>query len=432
MRLPFDSASGCGFALPSHEATTRNIGSAYPLLSDEGLGSAGTFIGQDLLGGSFAFDPFTLYERHVITNPNLLVFGQIGRGKSALVKTFVWRQMVFGRRAWIIDPKGEYRALAERCGVRPIALRPGGSVRLNPLETGGLGGRRSAGEGPGALRSLELVLTLAEASLRRGLQPRERAALEAAVGSASTVDDVLTLPRVIDALLDPSATPARQLRTEPRQLLEDGRDVALELRRLVTGDLRGMFDGPTTPGIDLAAPLVVLDLSDLYRSPVLGLLMTCAAAWLQLALGPGDAHGSRPQTLFVVDEAWAILANASVARWLQSSWKLSRQLGVSNIAVLHRCSDLTAVGPAGSEQVELARGLLSDSETLVVYGQPPGETATAEELLGLTPTEAALLPHLRRGVGLWKVGRRSFLVEHRLGRHELPIVDTDAAMGAAR
>ena len=34
-------------------------------------------------------------------------------------------------------------------------------------------------------------------------------------------------------------------------------DVALELRRLVHGDLCGMFDGPTTPGLDLSAPLVV-------------------------------------------------------------------------------------------------------------------------------------------------------------------------------
>jgi len=35
---------------------------------------------------------------------------------------------------------------------------------------------------------------------------------------------------------------------------------------------------------------------------------------------------------------------------------------------------------------------------------------------------------LSRGTALWKVGRRSFLVEHRLARGEQWLVDTDRAM----
>ena len=50
------------------------------------------------------------------------------------------------------------------------------------------------------------------------------------------------------------------------------------------------------------------------------------------------------------------------------------------------------------------------------------------ELLGLSDTEAKLLPHLPRGQALWKVGSRSFLVEHRLSVSELALVDTDARM----
>ena len=130
----------------------------------------------------------------------------------------------------------------------------------------------------------------------------------------------------------------------------------------------------------------------------------------------------------MVDEAWAILGNLGVARWLQSSWKLSRALGVANIAVLHRLSDLASVGAAGSEQVGLAEGLLADSETRVVYAQSPGEVARTGELLGLTDTEAALVSTLRRGTALWKVGQRSFLVEHRLARGEGWLIDTDQAM----
>jgi hypothetical protein len=421
--------------LPAHQVTTRNLGAAYPFIAEAGLGRRGVVIGDDLLGGAFVFDPFELYAAGVVSNPNMVVFGQIGRGKSAFVKTFLWRQAVFGRRAWVVDPKGEYGDLADAWGVRPVALRPGGAIRLNPLDPGPDDDDAPAGPAATGRRRTELLASLASACLGRDLAPRERAALGAALTEATRTVDVPTVPMVVESLLTPSADAARALRTEQRDLLEDGRDVALELRRLVHGDLCGMFDGPTTQGLDLSAPLVVLDLSALYSSAALGVLMACATAWLQAALARTAASGGgtpsgRGRFFLVVDEAWAILSNLGVARWLQSSWKLSRAFGVSNVAVLHRVSDLRSVGASDSEQVALAQGLLSDSETRVVYAQSPGELEAATELLSLSATEADLLPQLRRGIALWKVGQRSFLVQHRLSATERCIVDTDAAMMA--
>jgi hypothetical protein len=414
-----------GFSVPAHAVTTRNLGAAYPLVAEAGLGHRGVLIGNDLLGGSFVYDPFELYRDGLVSNPNMIVFGQIGRGKSALLKTYLWRQAVFGRRAWVVDPKGEYSGLAELWGVRPVALRPGGAIRLNPLDPVRAAADSGAPEDPDRRQS-ELLASLASACLGRSLAPRERAAVDLALGSVRTTSAVATVPRVVEALLDPVAESAARIRTDRATLLEDGRDVALELRRLVHGDLRGMFDGETTTGLDLSGPLVVLDLSALYGSTALGVLMACATAWLQAAVSRQDGPGG--QAFLVVDEAWAILANLGVARWLQASWKLSRAHGVANVAVLHRLSDLTSVGQKGSEQVGLAEGLLSDSETLVIYAQPPGEVARATELLSLSPTEAELVPQLRRGVALWKVGRRSFLVRHVVGSTERQLVDTDAAM----
>ena len=413
--------------VPAHVATTRHLSVAYPLATEAGLGHQGVLIGRDLLGGSFVYDPFVLYQKGLITNPNMVVFGQIGRGKSSFVKSYLWRQAVFGRRAWVVDPKGEYGPLARAWGVVPVALRPGGSVRLNPLDTGGVDGQE-AGDGVGR-RRVELTVSLAVACLGRDLVPRERAAIDAALTEAtrrsSTANRAApTLPDVVESLLDPDSDAAAQLRTDPLTLMEDGRDVALELRRLVHGDLRGMFDGPTTPGLRLDAPLVVLDLAAVYNSPALGVLMACATAWLQNAVV--DEH--RHRVIVVVDEAWAILSNLGVARWLQASWKLSRALGIANIAVLHRMSDLRAVGASDSEQVGLAEGLLADSETRVIYAQSPGEVERTGELLGLTATESGLVTQLRRGLALWKVGRRSFLVEHRLASSERELIDTDAAM----
>ncbi len=425
MTPSWSARSGPG--LPAHVATTRHLCAAYPLVAEAGLGHRGVLIGRDVLGGSFVYDPFTLYRAGVVTNPNMVVIGQIGRGKSSFVKSYLWRQAVFGRSAWVIDPKGEYGPLCEAWGVRPVALRPGGPVRLNPLDPGGTGAGTD-GDGPAARRTA-LTASLAVSCLGRDLLPRERAAIDAALEAAAAMASRRsmaspTLPLVVDALLEPDERAAADLRTTRSELVEDGRDVALELRRLVHGDLRGMFDGPTSDGLRLDGPLVVLDLSAVYHSPALGVLMACAAAWLQSAV---EAR-HRNRILLVVDEAWAILGNLGVARWLQSSWKLSRAMGVANIAVLHRLSDLAAVGAAGSEQVGLAEGLLADSETRVVYAQSPGEVARTGDLLGLTGTEADLVSTLVRGTALWKVGRRSFLVEHRLGRGEEWLVDTDRAM----
>ncbi len=406
----------------AHRVSTAHLQAAYPFVTEGGLGGRGVYIGRELLGGAFCYDPWILYQRGRLTNPNLLVAGQVGRGKSAFVKTYLWRQQVFGRRAWIIDPKGEYRPLAQACGVNPITIGPGLGVTLNPLDPG------PDAEDAGAVeqRRLSLLTSLAGASLRRPLGPDERTACQLALATAdSNRDQRLVLSHVVAALLHPDPEAAREVAMDVAELAAAGKQVALELRRLCRGDLAGMFDGPTTPGLDLDAPIVVLDLSALYGSAALGLLMLCATAWLQAAL----RHGRAGQTIVVVDEAWAVLRDLEIARWLQASWKLSRQLGVSNIAVVHRLSDLLAAGDAGSEQVALACGLLADSETRVIYGQSPAETAAARELLGLTDVEAKLLPQLGRGVALWRVGTRSFLVEHALGPIEYQMVDTDARMG---
>ena len=427
-----------GRLLPApHRATTAQLQALYPFVAETGLGAVGAYIGRDLLGGAFVYDPWELYRAGRITSPNAVVIGQIGRGKSALVKTFVWREMAFGRQAWVIDPKGEYGALADRCGITPLRLAPGGALRLNPLDLPGRASPFPATRAADASaradddrrRQAELLASLAAASLGRPLRPAERTAVELALDTAARrrrPDQPVTLPEVVAALLVPDPEVAATVRTDAGGLAADGRDAALELRRLVEGDLRGMFDGPTTPGIDLGAPLVVLDLSAVYTSAALGILITCAAAWLQAAFASGDDV----RRILVVDEAWAVLSDLAIARWLRASTKLSRSHGVATWVVVHRLSDLTAAGDDGSEQVRLARGLLAVHHPGLDVGQPPSEIEGARDLLGLSDTEAELLVRLPRGVGLWKVGTRTFLVEHRLGAGERGLVDTDRRMGA--
>jgi len=331
--------------------------------------------------------------------------------------TYVWRQMLFGRTAWVIDPKGEYEQLAAFCGTEPIRFRSGGTLRLNPLDPM-IGGNAQ----------LALLRSISEVMLGRNLRPEEDACLERAhheaVIEAGNRHAQPTVPQVVNRLLEPSDATAHELRTSTGRLAEDGRQLALALRRMGSGDLRGMFDGPTSRDFDLSGRLVVFNLREV-KDEARPILMACTAAWLQGSWARNDGV----RRIVVLDEAWVVLRHLAIARWLRESWKLARQYGVQNIAVMHRLSDLTAAGDAGSEQVQLAKGLLEDSETRVIYRQSPGEVEQARELLGLTQTECDQIPSLERGEALWRVGRRSFIVQHRIDTTiEREIVDTDANM----
>jgi hypothetical protein len=408
--------------LPSHEATTAQLGALYPFVASRALPTGGVVVGRDLYGGVFAHDPFELYASGAVTNPNMIVLGQIGRGKSAFIKTYLFRQAAFGRRVVVLDPKGEYGPLARALGSEPIRLSPGGGVRLNPLGVVGVGDAEEVRR-----KRLELLVGITSSSLARALHPVEHAALELALNDSCRSSSVPTLPLVIERLLAPSAVSARSIASEVQTLRDDARDVALELRRLVFGEWCGMFDGLSTEGVDLQASVVVLDLSAVYHSPALGALMVCAAGSLEATW----RKNASVQTIFVVDEAWAVLSNVGAARFLQSSWKLARSQGVANVAVIHRLSDLSAAGDQGSVVTRLAEGLLADCESLVCYAQHSSELERIADLFDFDDVQARLLTRLQRSVALWRVGSRSFLVEHRLAPIERAIVDTDAHLRRA-
>jgi type IV secretory pathway VirB4 component len=358
----------------------------------------------------------------VLTNPNVLVIGAVGSAKSALVKTYLYRQAVFGRIPWITDPKGEYGPLARALGSEPIRLVPGGDVILNPLSP--QGGRES---------QLGLLLAVAAGATGRDLSPEEQAALREALAALEGEPNEPTLPDVVELLLHPRQAMAERLATSRRELARAARQSALGLQRLCEGELRGMFDGPTTAGLRLDGRAVVLDLSAVYHSGALGILMTCAAAWQRAAITDQHARADRegrsaPKVINVVDEAWKIVGVQGIGEWLQDSFKRSRAYGIQNVIVMHRLSDLSAAGAAGSREVALAEGLLHDAQTRVVYAQYEDEIPRVREALGLTSVECEVLPQLDPGVALWKVGRRSFLVQHRYGAAEAQLVDTDARM----
>lgn len=419
---------------PPHRATTRNLQALYPFLVDSALGARGVYVGRQAgSDASFTFDPWELYGQGIITNPNILLAGVIGRGKSALAKSLALRMTAFGIRVYVPgDPKGEWGDVARLLGAEPVTLGRGLSARVNPLDPGERSKRMPPDEWQREVlaRRNTLLASLAETALDRKLQPVERNALLVALTAVTTGSDpdagpAPVLPDIVTELMNPTAETAATLSMTVRELAVESRSLALELRRLVVGDLAGLFDGPSTHRLDFDAPIQVLDTSRLAGDDTaIALLMTCASAWMETTLA--SSRGGR--RLVVYDEAWRMLRHLALVRRMQSQWKLSRALGVANLAVVHRVSDLGAVGASGSEAVALAQGLLADCSTRVVYAQESDQVDLTATALGLSDVEADQLIHLPRGRGLWRVGRHAAIVDHILGHHELAAVDTDHRM----
>src|SRR5438552_6730957 len=120
------------------------------------------------------------------------------------------------------------------------------------------------------------------------------------------------------------------------------------------------------------------------------MVMTCASAWMEAALC--DASGGHRWVIY--DEAWRLLKHPSLLARMQSQWKLSRALGIANLMVIHRLTDLDAVGEANSEARNLALGLLADCSTKIIYAQESGKSDKTAAALGLSSTDAKELPQV--------------------------------------
>lgn len=414
--------------LPKHQDTSATLAGHYPFLAEAGLGSAGVFVGQDLYsGGSFVYDPWVLYQRGMITAPNIVLAGIVGSGKSSLAKSLYTRSLPFGRRVYVPgDPKGEHTAVAEAVGGRAIILGHGLRNRLNPLDEGQRAASASDVEWAAQLasRRRELIGALAETVLDRALSPLEHTAIDLALADTVRSAEVPILPMVVDRILEPNTD-----NNHDGRLAEDGRLVGHALRRLVAGDLAGLFDGPSTVRFDPSLPMVSLDLSRVAEnSTLISVLMTCSSAWMESALA--DPAGG--QRWVIYDEAWRLMAYPALLRRMDAQWRLARHFGIANMLVFHKLSDLDNVGDSGSAMRALASSLLANAETRIVYRQEPDQLGNTATALGLSGTEQKLLPALGTGQGLWRVKDRSFVVQHQLHPDELAAFDTTARMTAGR
>jgi type IV secretory pathway VirB4 component len=322
----------------------------------------------------------------------------------------------------VLDVKREYGPLCELVGVAPITLQPGGGVRLNPLASR-----------PEEHAQLELLRAIAQSSVAGPLSQEEAGALREALHVVREhIRGEPTIPEIASALFDPSAEMAERMRTTPVQLAADSRRVALALQDLCEGPLRGMFDGPTTHGLNLEGRLVVIDLHTVRDTAAVGILMACASAWLSALLERLAGRPGSDRLVNVADKSWKIVQHAGLSDWFQHNFKLARRYGVANVVALHKVSDLQAAGDSGSRASRIAQGLIAEASTRVIYQQDEGQIPVTRQLLGLTEFEGEIVTQLGPGQALWQVGHSSFVVQHYRSRVEARMTATDEGMRATR
>lgn len=416
--------------LPGGRTTTANAGVLYPGMGSSVFGVDGVYLGTDMLtcDAAFHFELIQAKLAGTIDNTNMMVFGKPGKGKSALIKTFLLRVLgAYGpiRYPVIVDVKGEYRVLAENTDMQVIKLSPGGTLRLNPL------GRRGPGETAPELaqRRQRLLSAIAGSLVARSLTVEEKAGLYYALLALGNVEEAqqsqATLRDLVQVLVKPPNAVSDNLADFDGTMSQ----VNVALRAMLDGYLQGLFDGNTSVDIDPSRNRgLVIDVSELAGAEeLLPVVLVAVVGWLYEVM---RADWGPVKKLQCFDEAWLLFRNPEVVKFLQETWKLGRSYGFGNIAVLHRPSDLWSGGAEGSAVVNQLRGLLIDTAVVVSYAQSPDELDQFGGLVGWSDAEKRRIVGLHKGQSLWVIGdQERAVLNHTLGEDlERAIVETDRSL----
>ena len=181
----------------------------------------------------------------------------------------------------------------------------------------------------------------------KSLTPAEHTAATLALNLAiASTGDRPTL-REVHRQLGEIMNGSVEVERKPREAAED---VRLLLNRFITGDLSGLFEDESTVEFDEAAPIVVVDTSELFQRSelVAQIAQVCTTSWVQAVIS--DRTSKRKRYL-IREEGWRDMTSVQALQMYQQWLKLSRHYGIANVVILHKMGDLDAVGPDGSQAV---------------------------------------------------------------------------------
>lgn len=411
-----------GAEVTTHEAEILTAAVIAPPTEWHGIA-----IGRDMLSRTLvAHDPMTAYQQKRISSPAVMIIGDIGSGKSSLIKTcYVWRTLMFrGRRVVVVDKKnrageGEYSELVRSFGGEPIRITTEGHGSiLNPLDPVITNPSKTQDRMVGQ----RVLRTLAEIAGGRQLDEWEDAALRVAfLATLADFDAKRRTPILGDVVArlgkePPKGNAASHNAVARERFVLAGVAVAFMLETLIES-YPGLFDGETSKSVNLDSPLTTFDISQLpTNGPAVHAAVSLATSWLL-----GRIQRDNWLTNFVVEEGWHLMRGPN-ARALEENTKLARSFGLAMITAIHKPSDI----PAGSP----GRAMFDEAQTVHLFSQARKEDieVTARQF-ELGPNQLELLSTLPPGQHLLKIGKRPEIrVEHIRSALEEQLTNTDEAM----
>ena len=447
-------------AAPEYQATTVQACGLFPFVAGSGAPSVGVPFGRHMMWGEVVcMDPFAWLENGLVTNRGLTLLGQPGTGKSAALKRIARGLMAFGVRPLFLgDLKPDYSAVVTAAGGQVIRVGRG-LDRINPLDAGPLGAVLPQLSGEAAtrlrleVRGRRLSATLALCSLVRrngGMGNGEETVLGAAVDLLS---DRLTVdPTIPDVLRVIREAPDRLVAAAEVDSGEAYRSETKALRQtlglLCEGSLKGVFDGPTSRPIDLSAPAVSVDISQVAASGdtlvAAAMLSTWSYGFAMIDASTALAEaGLAPRRRYfaVMDELWRALRGApGLVDHADALTRVYRGKDVAHAMATHSLDDLSAL-PTEEDRAK-ARGFVERNAITVLAGLPPRELEEVTRIVPLSGQEKRMVAswsapeswqagarHPGRGKYLIKTGQRVGIpVELEFVADEAWLYDTDSAV----
>jgi len=319
-----------------------------------------------------------MVDRKALKNPNGLILGTPGSGKSFSAKREIANVfLVTDDDIVICDPESEYGPLVEHLHGQVIHISPTSADYLNPMD---LNLNYSDDENPLSLKS-DFLLSLCELIVggKDGLQPVEKTIIDRCV--RTVYRDYLNDPRpenmpILEDLYN-------ELR---RQEEKEAQYIATALEIYVTGSLN-VFNHRTNINID--SRIVSFDIKELGKQlKKIGMLIVQDAVWNRVTVNR-EAHKS---TRYYIDEMHLLLREEQTAAYTVEIWKRFRKWGGIPTGITQNVKDLLS-----SREVE---NIFENSDYIYMLNQANGDRQILAKQLNISTHQLSYVTHSGEGEGL--------------------------------